>query len=78
VFCLVDVLDPELSPDCDIQNPSPFTDGIHPRKPLPHELTDKDDISEATKRAKLVLVKQLIDKFAMDRVLVSTVSRFYE
>ena len=56
----------------------PFTDGIHPRKPLPHELTDKDDISEATKRAKLVLVKQLIDKFAMDRVLVSTVSRFYE
>ena len=74
----MDVLDPELSLECDIQNPSPYTDGIHPRKPLPHELTDKDDISEATKRAKLILVKRLIDKFAMDRVLVSTVSHFYK
>lgn len=72
VFCHVDVLDSELLNDCDIRTPSPFTDAVHPRNMLPLELTEKDDISEATKRAKLILVKRLIDKYSMDRVLVST------
>ena len=76
MFSYIDVLDPSMREVYIDQKLSSFTDGIHPKMALPLELTKKEEISEATKRAKLSIVKRLIDTYSMDRVLVSIFYRF--
>ena len=50
--------------------PLPFTDSVHPPQHLGNVLRTPEEKSEATKRAKLQLVQELVDKYKMDRVII--------
>ena len=51
------------------REPTAFTDHVHPSGKLMRVET-KEEVSEAIKRAKLNVVKRLVDQYAMDRVMV--------
>ena len=65
----------DLSPLYGYQQAIPYTDQVHPSNQLPTILTTREQKSEAVKRAKLNVVKALIDKYQMSRVMVSNRNR---
>lgn len=69
----VDVRDTTQYNHYDIQACEEFTDKVHAHVEIKKRVTTSEEISEATKRAKLQLVKELIDKYQMERVMVLTV-----
>lgn len=78
----VDVTDKEQYFNYDISLYGKYTDNVHLSPVLDESLMKKNDISavglmfspdvQATKRAKLQIVKRLIDKYKMSRVIVAS------
>ena len=66
----VDVTDTSQYNHYDIRACGEFTDTVHANLTVGPRVKTREEISEATKRAKLQLVKKLIDTFKMDRVIV--------
>lgn len=67
----VDVTDASQFNHYDIRACGEFTDTVHANLTVGPRVKTREEISEATKRAKLQLVKRLVDTFKMDRVIVS-------
>lgn len=66
----VDVRDTAQYNHYDIQACGEFTDKVHAGVTVGKRVATREEVSEATKRAKLQLVKELIDKYQMERVVV--------
>ena len=69
VFCVIDAKDPAVVDSFQAREPTAFTDHVHPSGRLT-QVETKEEVSEAIKRAKLNVVKRLVDQYAMDRVMV--------
>lgn len=67
----VDVCDTAQYHHYDIQACEEFTDKVHAGVTVGKRVETREEVSEATKRAKLQLVKELIDKYQMERVVVA-------
>lgn len=70
VNLIVDVTDVHQRGLYTYGGPLPFTDSVHPSQHLGNVLRTPEEKSEATKRAKLQLVQELVDKYKMDRVII--------